>query len=67
MEKETKGFDFKESFFFFGLFLGLLCLWVVAVNFDTRRSSPMSLLTWIEPQALLAYFARLTGLNARCL
>jgi hypothetical protein len=54
MGEETKSFDFKESFFFFSLFLGLLFLWVVSVSLDSRRSSPISLLTWIEPQALLA-------------
>ncbi len=50
--EEKKGFDVKESFFLLSLFLGLLCLWILASNGETRGSSPASFLAVIEPQAL---------------
>jgi hypothetical protein len=66
MGEETKSFDFKESFFLFSLFLGLLCLWMVAVNFDTHRSSSASFPTWIEPQALIVSLVSLALTRAVC-
>jgi hypothetical protein len=64
--EETKSFDFKESFFLFSLFFGLLCLWMVAVNLETHRSSSTSLPAWIEPQALFVSLVSLALTRTVC-